>query len=380
MRNIDQMFDKLDNVSLSSVIDFEEKSGLILDSVNTKISRIPYVFDLIGENSLEKVFINNSNSISLVINALKLKDYSILSNILPWVYKTYNSQGFSWDFWPMIYDLWKECISEFVENQTAAEVLKVYDVMKEYHSDLIEASKIEGEIDFEFRNDWKDLQNVFLDKLIQGDHRELLKISKERVKDIKALRDFYLGLIQPVMYKIGGKWQRGDITVSEEHLATSVVGRLMAALYPVLITTEYNYDKRVIVTSSPNEFHELGGRMLSDLLESEGWDVSYLGANNPPEEVIKTMETNGGFADLSKHIEAEKIITPKDWEEEKDVFLGATFNLGHQVSQMLIFRPHNKLEGYKNLYLVGGGTHPGSGLPTIYESGKITADLISQEE
>ena len=296
MRNIDQMFEKLDNVSLSSVIDFEEKSGLILDSVNTKISRVPDIFDLIGDNSFEKLYINNSNSINLVINALKLKDYSILSNILPWVYKTYNSQGFSWDFWPMIYNLWKECILEFVENQTAAEVLKVYDVMKEYHPDLIEASKIEGEIDFAFRNDWKDLQNVFLDKLIQGDHRELLKISKERVKDINDLRDFYLGLIQPVMYKIGIKWQRGDITVSEEHLATSVVGRLMAALYPVLITNEYNYDKRVIVTSSPNEFHELGGRMLSDLLESEGWDVSYLGANNPPEEVIKTMEKIDPFA------------------------------------------------------------------------------------
>lgn len=98
------------------------------------------------------------------------------------------------------------------------------------------------------------------------------------------------------------------------------------------------------------------------------------------DKVIKALETKGGFKELSHHIEVEKIITPKDWENEKDVFLGATFNLGHQVSQMLIFRPHNKLEGYKNLYLVGGGTHPGSGLPTIYESGKITADLINQEE
>lgn len=97
------------------------------------------------------------------------------------------------------------------------------------------------------------------------------------------------------------------------------------------------------------------------------------------DKVIQEMETKGGFKDLSSYIEEEKIITPKDWEDEKDVFLGATFNLGHQVSQMLIFRPHNKLEGYENLYLVGGGTHPGSGLPTIYESGRITANLIEKE-
>jgi phytoene desaturase len=36
------------------------------------------------------------------------------------------------------------------------------------------------------------------------------------------------------------------------------------------------------------------------------------------------------------------------------------------------------LKGFDNLYLVGGGTHPGSGLPTIYESARITANLIEE--
>jgi phytoene desaturase len=106
------------------------------------------------------------------------------------------------------------------------------------------------------------------------------------------------------------------------------------------------------------------------------WEKEKIGFRD---KIIQALEKEGEFKDLSNHIEVERIITPKEWEEEKDVYLGATFNLGHQVSQMLIFRPHNKLEGYENLYLVGGGTHPGSGLPTIYESGRITADLIIQE-
>ena len=97
------------------------------------------------------------------------------------------------------------------------------------------------------------------------------------------------------------------------------------------------------------------------------------------EKVIRAIEEEGGFENISEFIEEERIITPADWEKEKDVYLGATFNLGHQVSQMLILRPHNRLEGYENLYIVGGGTHPGSGLPTIYESGRITANLIHEE-
>lgn len=59
------------------------------------------------------------------------------------------------------------------------------------------------------------------------------------------------------------------------------------------------------------------------------------------------------------------MITPQDWEEQIGVYKGATFNLGHQLHQMLHFRPRNKFEELENCYLVGGGTHPGSGLPII---------------
>lgn len=45
---------------------------------------------------------------------------------------------------------------------------------------------------------------------------------------------------------------------------------------------------------------------------------------------------------------------------------------------MLYWRPHNEFEEFDRCYLVGGGTHPGSGLPTIYQSGIISADLIQQ--
>lgn len=83
--------------------------------------------------------------------------------------------------------------------------------------------------------------------------------------------------------------------------------------------------------------------------------------------------------DIEEHIEAEKIITPLDWERDYSVYKGATFNLSHKLSQMLYFRPHNKFQEFRNCYLVGGGTHPGSGLPTIIESGRISANLIIQD-
>ncbi len=92
-------------------------------------------------------------------------------------------------------------------------------------------------------------------------------------------------------------------------------------------------------------------------------------------EVVKRT----GINDLLENIEGEHVITPKDWLTDYNVYYGATFNLGHNLSQMLYFRPRNKFECFDNVYLVGGGTHPGSGLPTIYESGRIAANLITSK-
>jgi hypothetical protein len=46
---------------------------------------------------------------------------------------------------------------------------------------------------------------------------------------------------------------------------------------------------------------------------------------------------------------------------------------------MLHWRPHNRFEDLRNVYLVGGGTHPGSGLPVIFEGARITSRLIAKD-
>jgi phytoene desaturase len=83
-----------------------------------------------------------------------------------------------------------------------------------------------------------------------------------------------------------------------------------------------------------------------------------------------------GLKDLEGRIRCEKVITPAGWQFDYEVFKGATFNLAHNLSQMLHLRPRNRFEDLKNVYLVGGGTHPGSGLPVIYESARITSRLL----
>ena len=97
------------------------------------------------------------------------------------------------------------------------------------------------------------------------------------------------------------------------------------------------------------------------------------------ELVLDIIEEKTEFKNLRDHIEVEKMLTPMGWQEDYSVYQGATFNLGHQLTQMMVFRPHNKFEELGNCWLVGGGTHPGSGLPTILESARITTNGILEQ-
>ncbi|PPQ35478.1 phytoene desaturase [Rhodopila globiformis] len=86
-----------------------------------------------------------------------------------------------------------------------------------------------------------------------------------------------------------------------------------------------------------------------------------------------------GIRDVERRIRFEKILTPTNWEHDLNVYTGATFNLAHNLGQMLHMRPRNRFEDLDGVYLVGGGTHPGSGLPVIFESARITSKLITQD-
>ncbi|HUA65446.1 MAG TPA: phytoene desaturase family protein [Alphaproteobacteria bacterium] len=78
-------------------------------------------------------------------------------------------------------------------------------------------------------------------------------------------------------------------------------------------------------------------------------------------------------------IRYERVLTPSEWDNRYEIYRGATFNLAHTLEQMLHLRPRNRFEDLQGVYLVGGGTHPGSGLPVIFESARISTKLLMND-
>ncbi|WP_054942313.1 phytoene desaturase family protein [Paenibacillus ihuae] len=98
------------------------------------------------------------------------------------------------------------------------------------------------------------------------------------------------------------------------------------------------------------------------------------------EEMMERLERIPQLRGLSSRVEESQFFSPLDWQNKLDVYNGATFNLAHNLGQMMYLRPHNTFQEVRGIWLVGGGTHPGSGLPTIFESAKISARLLQEHD
>jgi len=94
--------------------------------------------------------------------------------------------------------------------------------------------------------------------------------------------------------------------------------------------------------------------------------------------VLNRLEKEG-FTDFEKHIKFETCYNPKTWESMFNLSKGSVFgSLSHNLLQMGYMRPHNQHRKYKNLFFVGGSTHPGNGIPMVLLSAKLTSQKITK--
>ena len=86
-----------------------------------------------------------------------------------------------------------------------------------------------------------------------------------------------------------------------------------------------------------------------------------------------------GIRELEQHLKFEVSYTPQDWQTRYNLAKGAAFGLSHNFMQVGYLRPQNRHPRYRNLYFAGGSTHPGTGLPLVLISARLTTERILKE-
>jgi phytoene desaturase len=79
---------------------------------------------------------------------------------------------------------------------------------------------------------------------------------------------------------------------------------------------------------------------------------------------------------LEENLVVSEFITPQNFQDDLSSYRGAAFGIEPVLLQSAYFRPHNKSEELKHLYLVGAGTHPGAGMPGVLSSARVLDSIV----
>lgn len=130
-----------------------------------------------------------------------------------------------------------------------------------------------------------DLAGPLLVALLAGDERGaegVFRRAVERGADPALLaRD----LVQVALDEVGRLWEKGEIGVAEEHLATALACRAFLA-HATRGKAPALGAPRLVLACLAGEFHELGARLVAEIGRSEGWQVELLGANVPRDSAL----------------------------------------------------------------------------------------------
>jgi len=101
-------------------------------------------------------------------------------------------------------------------------------------------------------------------------------------------------VIAPLIRVVGERCADGTLRIAMEHLATSVVGRVLGALGPAAAPGDSA--PALVVTTPALQHHELGAILVAALGRIEGWRTTYLGPNLPAEEIAAAARHLGARA------------------------------------------------------------------------------------
>ncbi|MDD5272225.1 MAG: MerR family transcriptional regulator [Methylovulum sp.] len=128
-------------------------------------------------------------------------------------------------------------------------------------------------------------------------------------------------LLTPLLTKIGDRWRTGELRPVHEHLASAIIRSLTYILRnnnPVSV-----HAPRMVVTTPLGQLHELGALLAAIIAELKGWQVTYLGANLPAEEIAAAVRfTQARAVTLSISFESDDLVIPKEIRRLK-ILLGA---------------------------------------------------------
>jgi methanogenic corrinoid protein MtbC1 len=137
-----------------------------------------------------------------------------------------------------------------------------------------------------------ELTNQYLSALLRYDRHSASALILAAVENRVSIKEVYCHVFERCQYEIGRLWQSNIVSIGQEHYCTASTQLIMSQLYPYIFRADRTFRGTIVAACVTGELHEIGVRMLCDLLELEGWNTIYLGANVPTASIVDVLRDN----------------------------------------------------------------------------------------
>jgi MerR family transcriptional regulator, light-induced transcriptional regulator len=192
----------------------------------------------------------------------------------------------------------------------------------------------------------------YLEPLLRGDRKSCRAVIEEVLQHGIPTNSVYIHIIWPIMVEIEKLLREEQISVIQEHLATRINRTIVDQLQNKL-PRRPSRDKKIIICCAQDELQELGAQMMTDLFESDGWDVRFLGGGLTNDDILTYVNEYGPdilliygasprqAPDIRRMIETVKAVNA--WPQMKIMVSGGLFNRAEGLWQEIeadLFAPN----------------------------------------
>lgn len=142
-----------------------------------------------------------------------------------------------------------------------------------------------------------DSQDELADRIAAHDRDGAIALALDAVRSKAVTIPELYDALSALLVRVGESWAHGVTPVWQEHFATAVVRTIIEACHPLVAESAAPANGlTVLLATPPEEYHDLGLRMIADRFELAGWEAHLLGASMPATELIAAVSVLGADA------------------------------------------------------------------------------------
>lgn len=125
----------------------------------------------------------------------------------------------------------------------------------------------------------------YLNALLTGDRNQCRMVIEETLQSSVPAYQVYMDIIWPMMLEIDNLYRDDKINSAQEAFASRINRTIVNQLQNKLPRRPQK-NKRVVIVTAQSDGAELGGQMINDLFESDGWDSRFLGGSVSNDDIL----------------------------------------------------------------------------------------------